>query len=196
MTPYAATVRRIGPKLRHRMRFSYRAGCPVPLTDLRYLRMTYVAFDGSVRTGEMVTHEDHAEGVTEVFRRLYDAKWAVRRMVLVDAFRGDDDRSMAADNTSGFNCRRVTGSDAWSDHAFGAAIDINPVRNPYVQPTGVAPPSGRRYATLDRGAGARVPAGVIHSGDVVVRAFALIGWEWGGDWSRARDYQHFSASGG
>ena len=117
-------------------------------------------------------------------------------MVLVDAYGGDDDRSMAADNTSGYNCRRVAGTDRWSDHAFGAAIDINPVQNPYVQPSGVAPPAGRRFATLDRRAGADVPAGVIHADDVVVRAFARIGWEWGGDWTSAKDYQHFSAAGG
>jgi len=178
------------------MRFTHRDGCPVSLADLRYLRMTYLAFDGTVRTGEMVTHADHAEDVTEVFRRLYDARWPLRRMVLLDDYRGDDERSMAADNTSGFNCRRVAGSDSWSDHAYGAAIDVNPVENPYVQRSGVSPAAGRRFALLDRGPGARVPDGVIRSGDVVVRAFARIGWEWGGDWSGAKDYQHFSASGG
>ncbi|MET1058787.1 MAG: M15 family metallopeptidase [Nocardioides sp.] len=194
--PYAASVHRIGPRLAHRMRFSHRAGCPVPLADLRYLRMTYLAFDGSVRTGELVTHKGHADEVTEVFGRLYAAGWPLRRMVLVDDYRGDDDRSMAADNTSGFNCRRVAGSDSWSDHAYGGAIDINPLENPYVQPSGVEPPAGEPFAMLDRGAGARVPNGVIRSGDVVVRAFSRIGWEWGGDWAVAKDYQHFSSSGG
>ena len=194
--PYAATVRRIGPALQHRMRFSHRAGCPVPLADLRYLRMTYVGFDGRAHTGEMVVHADQAEAVTEVFGRLYDARWPLRRMVLVDVYGGDDDRSMAADNTSGFNCRLVAGSDGWSRHAFGAAIDLNPVRNPYVQPSGVEPPAGRRFATLDRRAGAEVPAGVIRSDDVVVQAFARIGWLWGGDWSSSKDYQHFYAAGG
>lgn len=193
---YSATVRLIGPGLRDSMRFSHRDGCPVPLADLRYLRMSYLAFNGSVRTGEMVVHEDHADEVTEVFGRLYDESWPLRRMLLVDEYRGDDDRSMAANNTSGYNCRRVAGSDSWSDHAYGAAIDINPVQNPYVQESEVAPPAGRRFATIDRTAGARVPDGVIRSGDVVVRAFAEIGWEWGGDWSGAKDYQHFSASGG
>jgi len=193
--PYVATVQRIGPALRHRMRFSHRPGCPVPLADLRYLRMTYVGFDGRAHTGELVTRADQAQGVTEVFRRLYDARWPLRRMVLVDDYDGDDDRSMAANNTSGFNCRRVAGGDHWSDHAYGAAIDLNPVQNPYVRPSVVQPPAGRRYAALDRSAAADVPAGVIHSDDVVVRAFARIGWAWGGDWSTAKDYQHFSTSG-
>jgi poly-gamma-glutamate synthesis protein (capsule biosynthesis protein) len=196
LPPYVATVRPIGPALRHRMRFSHRPGCPVPLADLRYLRMSYVGFDGRAHTGEMVVHEDRAAAVTQVFRSLYDARWPLRRMVLVDDYGGDDDRSMAANNTSGFNCRRVAGGDHWSDHAYGEAIDIDPVENPYVRPSVVQPPAGRPYAGLDRTAGADVPAGVIRSDDVVVRAFARIGWSWGGDWSTAKDYQHFSVSGG
>ena len=88
-----------------------------------------------------------------MFGRLYDARWPLRRMVLVDDYRGDDDRSMAADNTSGFNCRRVAGSDSWSDHAFGAAIDINPVREPLRAAVRGEPSGGRRFAMLDRGPG-------------------------------------------
>jgi hypothetical protein len=194
--PYQATVRRVGPKLAERMRFSHREGCPVELEDLRYLRMSYVGFDGAVRTGEMVVHEDYATQVVKVFGRLYDAAWPIRGMQLVDTYRGDDDRSMAANNSSGFNCRRVAGSTSWSEHAYGAAIDINPVQNPYVQGAAAAPPAGRRFASIDRSAGAPVPPGAIRSGDLVVRAFAEIGWQWGGDWSSAKDYQHFSADGG
>jgi hypothetical protein len=120
-------------------------------------------------------------------------------MVLVDEYDGDDDRSMAANNTSGYNCRTVTGGQEWSNHAFGTAIDINPVQNPYLtgSPIGsvVYPPVGRRYAGVDRGRGARAAPGVIVQGDAVVSAFAAAGWGWGGDWTSARDYQHFSASG-
>jgi hypothetical protein len=191
---YSSSVRRIGPELRERMRFTHRPGCPVPLAELRYLRMRHVDLQGNVRTGEMVVHRDHARAVTKVFERLYDARWPVARMRLVDAYRGDDDRSMAANNTSGYNCRRVAGSSSWSNHAYGAAIDVNPVQNPYVTGS-VAPPAGRRFAEVDRSPGAQVPAGVVRSGDVVVRAFTSIGWEWGGDWSSSKDYQHFSASG-
>ena len=193
---YAASVRRIGPDLRARMRFSHRPGCPVHWKDLRYLRMTYVGFDGEAHTGEMVVHADHAEAVSEVFEQLYDARWPIRRMRLVDDYRGDDDRSMAANNTSGYNCRRVAGRDSWSAHAYGAAIDVNPVQNPYVTGSSIAPPAGRRFAAIDRLPRSRPPAGAIHAEDVVVRAFARIGWEWGGEWSTSKDYQHFSASGG
>jgi poly-gamma-glutamate synthesis protein (capsule biosynthesis protein) len=177
------------------MRFSHGPSCPVPLRDLRYLRMRYVGFDGRTHRGEMVVHEDFAAAVTAVFERLYDARWPIQRMRLVDAYRGDDDRSMAANNTSGYNCRRVAGSRAWSAHAYGAAIDVNPVQNPYLTGSSIAPPAGSRFAAIDRSAHARVPAGAIRTGDVVVQAFARIGWEWGGKWSQSKDYQHFSSSG-
>lgn len=193
MAAYRASIRRIGARLRDRMRHSHHAGCPVPLADLRYLRMTYVGFDGAAHTGELVVHERYAEAVTQVFHRLYDARWPIRRMRLVDDYGGDDERSMAADNTSGFNCRRVAGRDVLSAHAYGAAIDLNPLQNPYLTRSSVHPPAAARFAGLDRSRGARVPSGAIRDGDVVVRAFARIGWDWGGHWSAPQDYQHFTA---
>ncbi len=136
-----------------------------------------------------------ARDVVSVFRKLYAARWPIARMRLVDAYRGDDDRSMAANNTSAYNCRSVAGSTSWSEHAYGTAIDVNPVQNPYVQAGSVAPPSGQRYADLDRSPGTRLPPGVVQAGDAVVRAFAAIGWEWGGRWTTSKDYQHFSLTG-
>ena len=189
---YQASVERITPFLHHRMRSSHRAGCPVPWRGLRYLRLSYVGFDGRTHTGELVVAAAYARDVVGVFRQLYDARWPIRRMQLVDAYGGDDDRSMAADNTSGFNCRRVKGSKAWSDHAFGAAIDLNPVQNPYVTGSSVAPRGSGPFAVVDRAPGALVPDGTIRADDVVVRAFAAIGWEWGGSWTEP-DFQHFSA---
>ena len=193
---YHATIRRIGPRLRARMRYTHRSGCPVALADLRYLRMSYVGFDGSVHTGEMVVHERYAHGIVDVFHRLFDARWPIRRMRLVDDYRGDDDRSMAADNTSGYNCRPVAGTSALSAHAYGAAVDLDPAQNPYVTPSGIHPAGSARFALVDRSADAPVPPGVIREGDVVVRAFARIGWEWGGRWAGPKDYQHFAAVAG
>ena len=192
---YTVELRPITPALEQRMRFSHRAGCPVALTDLRYLRVTHVGFGGAARTGELVVHRDVADDVADVFAALYAARWPVARMRLVDAYRGDDDRSMAANNTSAYNCRRVAGSSSWSEHAYGRAIDVNPVQNPYVQAGSVDPPAGQRYADLDRSAGAAVPRGVLRAGDVAVRAFAAAGWEWGGNWTSSKDYKHFSLSG-
>jgi len=193
---YSSSVQRLTPALRDRMGTSHRAGCPVPWERLRYLRLGYVDFEGTAQTGELVVRADLAEDVTRVFATLYGARFPIERMVLVDEYGGDDDASMAVNNTSAYNCRNVAGTDRWSNHAFGAAIDINPIQNPYVQGDSVSPPSGRRYADIDRSAGAQAPPGVIVAGDVVVRAFAVIGWEWGGDWASSKDYQHFSAGGG
>jgi hypothetical protein len=192
---YTASIRSIGTRLRQRMRYSHHPGCPVSLTELRYLQMTYLGFDEIAHTGEMVVHKDHAGAVAEVFRRLYDAGWPIERMRLVDTYRGSDERSMAANNTSGYNCRHVAGTDVWSTHAYGAAIDINPVQNPYVTGSSIYPLAGTRFATIDRShAAGHRPMGAIRAGDVVVRAFDSIGWDWGGDWSTSPDYQHFSAS--
>ena len=190
---YDASVRRIGPELARRMRSSHDPDrCPVQLEALRHLTVSHVDFEGRARTGEIVVHRDHAVDVVGVFRELYDAGFPIRRMRLVDAYGGDDDRSMAADNTSGYNCRRVAGTQRWSRHAFGDAVDINPRENPYVTDGGVQPPSGRRFAEVSRAPGAEVAPGVIRRGGVVARAFERIGWSWGGTWSQP-DYQHFTA---
>jgi hypothetical protein len=173
------------------MAFSWHPGCPVPVDQLRLLEMSYWGFDHKIHTGEMIVHRDVAAGVVDAFGAIFDAGFPIRRMRLVDEYDGDDDRSMAADNTSAFNCRPVTGGQRWSEHAFGRAIDVNPLENPYVTAGGiVAPPSGVAY--LDRSL--RAP-GLIHAGGAVVRAFASIGWAWGGTWSDPTDYQHFSSTG-
>jgi D-alanyl-D-alanine carboxypeptidase len=163
----------------------------VPVEDLRLLTVSYWGFDDRAHAGELVVHRDAARDVIRVFGMLFRARFPIKRMVLVDAYGADDDRSMAANNTSAFNCRAVTGGSAFSEHSYGQAIDINPLLNPYLTSSGaVLPQSGERFAdrTLEE-------PGMIHAGDVVVRAFASIGWSWGGSWSSVRDYQHFSATG-
>jgi hypothetical protein len=168
---------------------SWRAGCPLGPGSLRAVTLSHWGFDGEVHTGTLVVHVDHAEDMVDVFRTLFDIQFPIERMVPVDAYGGDDDASMAANNTSAFNCRPVTGGTGWSEHAYGLAIDVNPVQNPYVIGDTVLPPSGATY--LDR-----EPApGVIRAEDAVVQAFARIGWSWGGYWSSPVDYQHFSATG-
>jgi poly-gamma-glutamate capsule biosynthesis protein CapA/YwtB (metallophosphatase superfamily) len=190
---YESSISRIDADLATRMRRSHRPGCPVPLRDLRYLRMTHRDYDGHARTGEMVVHRRWAGPVRDVFGRLYAAGFPIARMRLVDDHRADDDLSMAANNTSGFNCRRVADQPRWSQHAFGAAIDINPVQNPYVRSGRVDPPAGRPFAGIDRSRSGPFRLGVIGNEGLVVRTFARIGWEWGGDWVSSKDYQHFAA---
>jgi hypothetical protein len=128
--------------------------------------------------------------VLTVLRRLYAARFPIRRMRLVDAYGGSDFRSIEADNTSAFNCRHVEGTDRWSEHAYGRAIDVNPIENPYVIGGGTSHRASVRY--LDR---SRFRQGMAVEGGVLVRAFDAIGWGWGGRWSGVKDYQHFSASG-
>lgn len=191
--PYEADVRGIGPALRQRMLAnSHRPGCPVPLADLRHLRLTFVDFEGRVRKGSMVVHKDVAGDVVGVFRAIYRARFPLKAMRLIDAYGGDDNRSMAANNTSGYNCRRVDGSDNLSDHAYGRAIDINPVQNPYVTDGRTLPQAGRDFVAVARDAGAAAPRGVIKQDDAVTRAFDRVGWTWGGLWNDP-DFQHFSA---
>ena len=191
--PPTFRVADITPALRQRMGSTYRAGCPVPLEDLRHLRLSHWDFTGRVRQGELVIAEKHADDVVAIFRTLYEARFPLQRMKLMSEYGGDDDRSMAANNTSGFNCRTVAGTTRWSQHSFGAAIDLNPVQNPYVTAAGVSPEAGEKYARSgDRRASVK---GLIVADSVVVEAFREAGWEWGGDWNTPKDYQHFSAAG-
>jgi hypothetical protein len=169
---------------------SWRPGCPVPLTDLRLLSLTYRGFDGRAHTGQLVANRDAAPELVSVFRRLYAAGFPIRRMRLVDAYGGDDYRSIEADNTSAFNCRAATGSTHWSQHAYGRAIDVNPIENPYVSGGTTSHPASRPY--LDR---APHRPGMAYEGGVLVDAFRSAGWGWGGTWTGIKDYQHFSATG-
>ncbi len=194
LPPYAGTVAPVPSAVRRRMTGSSHdpARCPVGFDDLRFLTMRHVGFDGRAHTGQMLVHQRHAGDLVSVFEELYRARFPIRRMQLVDAYGGDDDRSMAADNSSAYNCRTVAGKTTFSDHAYGAAVDINPVENPYDTADGVLPPAGRRFVDVNRSSGAKAARGVIVADDVVVRAFARIGWKWGGVWNEA-DYQHFHA---
>ncbi len=189
---YTSSIKPVAGRVLDRARGSYRPGCPLPLSDLRYLNVGYVGFDGRAHRGELLVHRRYARSIVGVFEELYDARWPLRRMLLVDSYDADNDRSLAANNTSGFNCRPVAGTRRWSDHAFGAALDLNPVQNPYVVPGDLRPPSGAGFSRLDRAPGARLPDGTIGENDLVVRAFARIGWRWGGHFATP-DYQHFYA---
>jgi poly-gamma-glutamate synthesis protein (capsule biosynthesis protein) len=182
----------LGPQLRERMTgVSWHRGCPVGLGELRLLRVTHWGFDGEVHRGRLVVHRDSAGSMLRTMRRLFRLHYPIRRLRLVDAYGADDHRSMAADNTSAFNCRVVAGTSRWSEHAYGHAIDVNPIENPYVTADGyVSPPAGAPYMDRSR----RAP-GLIHREGPVVAAFAVGGWSWGGNWSWPKDYQHFSAGG-
>jgi hypothetical protein len=188
---FRGTIELIGPAQAKRMTdVSWRKGCPVPLRDLRLLTVQHWGFDGKVRTGRLIAHEGASRQLVDVFRDLYAAHFPIRRMVPVDAYGGSDFRSIEADNTSAFNCRYVDSTTRWSEHAFGRAIDVNPIENPYVAGGRTSHSASRPY--LDR---AHHHPGMAYEGGALVRAFDAIGWGWGGRWTSAQDYQHFSASG-
>jgi hypothetical protein len=188
--PYEASIAAIDDATLARMTHSWRLDCPTPIRDLRLLTIRHWNDAGAVATGELIVHADAANAMVRAFGRLYDARFPIARMQLVDVYQGDDQASMRANNTSAFNCRTVAGTDRWSEHAYGRAVDVNPLVNPWVRGSTVDPPEGRPYADRNN----RVPGG-IYAGDAAVRAFTAEGWTWGGTWSGSKDYQHFSASG-
>ena len=168
---------------------SWTKACPVQLDELSLLTVSHWDMEGNVVLGELVVASDVADDLLLVFEKLFELEFPIERMRRISHYDGDDDRSMADNNTSAFNCRRVAGTNRWSEHSFGTAVDINPVMNPYVRGEHVAPPAGRQY--LDR---SDARPGMLVPG-AAVRAFKDIGWGWGGDWRSLKDYQHFSRSG-
>jgi D-alanyl-D-alanine carboxypeptidase len=188
----AAAALAVSPVTAADLGASYHPGCPVAPSELRLVQLRYWGFDGRVHDGELVVNRAVVAQVQTVFSRLLAARFPIRRVETIDAYGGSDERSMAADNTSAFNCRFASapGPKHWSMHAYGKAIDVNPVENPYVQGSRVSPRAGVRF--LDR---ARAGAGMAVAGGVLVRAFDAVGWGWGGRWSGGVDYQHFSTNG-
>jgi len=186
MPPFVARVARVQAA---ELRYSWHPGCPVAPSQLRRIRLSYVGFDGRRHLGDLIVNAAVVRQVTAVFRTLYRARFPIRQMRPVDAYGGSDDRSAAADDTSAFNCRRAvaSGTPSWSMHAYGEAIDVNDVENPYVFGGRVIPPAGRAY--LDR---TDVRPGMATAGGVLVRAFERVGWGWGASFG---DYQHFSVNG-
>jgi len=171
---------------------SWHPGCPVGPAQLRQIRLRYVGFDGKAHVGAIVVNASVTGAVATVFAKLYAERFPIRRLRPISVYGGSDPRSTAADNTSSFNCRDAVaaGPKAWSMHAYGEAIDVDPVENPYVFGGSVLPKDGARFA--DRG---EVRPGMAVTGGDLVRAFAAVGWQWGGRWAGSPDYQHFSTNG-
>lgn len=173
--------------------YTWRAGCPVSPSQLSMITMNYWGFDGQSHTGTMVVATSVVPQVEQVFSTLYGDRFPINSMIPEDAFQGNDNASMAADNTSGFNCRYAVapGAPSWSVHAYGEAIDINPVQNPYFEGGQWLPAGGAAYANRTT-----YQPGMVVAGGVVTGAFASVGWYWGGRWTGSPDYQHFSLTGG
>jgi hypothetical protein len=172
---------------------TWHRGCPVGPAQLRRLAFDFWGFDGQVHTGTIVVNQAVLSAVIKVFATLYSDRFPLEEAVPESQYGGDDNAAAAADDTSGFNCRHAVapGPPQWSVHAYGEAIDVNDVQNPYMDGSTVIPPSGATYENRrDVRPGMAVPGGVL------VDAFASVGWQWGGRWASSPDYQHFSSTGG
>ena len=169
---------------------SFKADCTTSRDELRYLTVLHVDIEGHIRRGELVCHRAIAAELLEIFRTLYEVGYPIERMVLIDEYDADDERSMAANNSSAFNFRFISGTTRPSSHSRGMAVDINPRYNPYVVTrngrTRIEPQAGRPY--VDRTADFPYK---IERDDRCCREFLRHGFVWGGDWRSCKDYQHF-----
>jgi hypothetical protein len=187
---FAATVGPVTPELRERMGESWSSACPVDLTGLRYVTVAFRGFDGLAHTGELVLAEHVAEDVVGVFRTLFEADFPIEEMRLVTTEDHHAPQTGDGNSTAAYNCRSIRGSTRWSEHALGTAIDINPFHNPMLKRGVVTPEKATSY--VDR---SNVRPGMVVDPGVAVRAFAEIGWKWGGHWTSHQDWMHFSAEG-
>lgn len=197
LTANAATLaecfygQEITPAVFSRMEnISFSEGCTTQLAALRYVKVLHYGFDGQIYIGELVVNQLVEKDVIEIFKELFDAEYPIEQMVLVDEFNAEDEQSMEANNTSSFNFRYVEGTTSLSMHAYGLAIDINPLYNPQVKEADgqivCAPETALTYA--DRTSDCEY---YIKRDDVVYNAFTKRGFTWGGDWNSSKDYQHF-----
>lgn len=165
---------------------SYKDNENISLEDLNYLNITYYDYEGNKHIGEMIVNKNVAEEVLEIFKELYDVKYPIYKMKLVDEYGANDYESIEANNTSAFNYRYIENSTMLSNHAYGMAIDINPIENPYVLNGNVQHKKSEEYINRSK-----FKVGMITPDDDCVRIFKKYGWTWGGDWINPKDYQHF-----
>ncbi|WP_238993202.1 M15 family metallopeptidase [Nocardioides caldifontis] len=187
---FEGSVHPVTPAFVRRTRLAWSPGCPVPLDELRELRLSFVGFDGERHTGQMVVNASVADDVVEVFRTLHDARFPIEEMRLVTQADLDAPPTGDGNNTAAYACRPSVGTTSWSAHAYGLAVDLNPFNNPYTKGDLVLPELASAYT--DRSW--RRP-GMIHPDGVVVRAFEQVGWTWGGTFRSVSDLHHFSADG-
>jgi D-alanyl-D-alanine carboxypeptidase len=185
---FESTISPVPPQVL--VRSTWRPGCPVPASRLRYLTMSFHGFDGRVHTGEMLVNADVAQSVVGIFEQLFAADFPIEEMRVTAAPELDLPPTGDGNNTNAFVCRQTRGQNHWSAHAYGLAIDLNPFHNPYILGDLVVPELASSY--LERN---RIRSGMALAGGPVVTAFEAAGWTWGGRWSAPVDFMHFSATG-
>jgi D-alanyl-D-alanine carboxypeptidase len=166
---------------------TWRPGCPIDPQQLRRVEVGFVGFDGRNHRAPLIVNEDVAPDVVVIFKRLVELRYPIEKIRTADSYPGaDDELSMEDNNTSAFNCRDIPGTGHWSLHAYGRAIDLNPLLNPEIDRGAIQPKTAAPF--LER---SRTDPGILHAGDAAVRVFTDRGWRWGGDWRSPVDYQHF-----
>ncbi|ORT99172.1 hypothetical protein D081_2142 [Anaerovibrio sp. JC8] len=169
---------------------SFSKGCPLPVTELKYLHFLHKNLAGETLEGEMVCNFHIAERLMDIFKKLYEAGYPMEKFRLIDEYNGDDDLSMADNNGSSFNFRVIAHTNRISKHGLGLAVDVNPLYNPYMKPLNggmyIVPENGRQYCDREKD----FPYKIVKD-DLCCRLFEDNGFEWGGDWEEQKDYQHF-----
>ncbi len=165
---------------------SWKEGAPIDLEELAYVEITYWGFDEQPHLGELIVNREVADEVVSIFQDIYEARFPIEKIKLIDEYDANDDLSMEDNNTSAFCFRIVTGGKSFSKHSYGVAIDINPIQNPYVSGHVVSPEKGREYLNRED-----IRRGMVVKDDEVYNAFKSRGWTWGGEWNSLKDYQHF-----
>jgi hypothetical protein len=195
LAAFHVSVRPLPAPVRAEVATAWHPGCPVPLSGLRLLTVDYWGFDGAVHSGQLVVNAGAAPRLAKVFRKLFELRFPIRHMSVDDGYTATPPAD--GDVSAAFSCRQAvpspcvggTGTGHWSEHAYGEAVDLNPVENPYVGCGMTRDKLALSY--LDR---SRVRRGMVTP--AVVRAFAAVGWGWGGSWTGStKDYMHFSATG-
>jgi len=168
---------------------SWSEKCPLSLHDLAYIQITHWNFNDKILIGELIYHKDLAFELIEIFQELFEAKFPIKKMVLIDDYDANDVLSMEDNNSSAFCFRVKTGKADYSKHSYGGAIDINPLVNPYIRGNTILPKAAERYVDRNQN-----KPGLIKEDDVCYQAFIKRGYFWGGHWTSLKDYQHFEKS--
>lgn len=182
----------LGEELQQRISgISYQENDNISFSELRYLRVLHMGFDGQTHIGELVVNASIAEELLEIMEELYKNSYPIEKMVLIDEYGAEDELSMSDNNTSAFNYREIAGTGRMSRHSLGVAIDINPRYNPYVKKSGsgdttISPANGADYADRSREFEYK-----IDENDLCYQLFTEHGFTWGGNWNSVKDYQHF-----
>ncbi|MDD5548692.1 MAG: M15 family metallopeptidase, partial [Sulfurovaceae bacterium] len=172
---------------------NYYHGCPVEIEDLRIVNVKYYNFENKIKNGDLIVHKDASSDVVKIFDDLFAIKYPIRQIVPIHNFNSNDFASIEADNTSAFNCRKATGENSWSKHAYGKAIDINPIENPFIFKDGhTAHDKSLKFKNrIHKNLQDPQDIALLLPNDEAVKIFAKHGWGWGGSWSGTKDYQHF-----